>query len=142
MSNIAVIWHHTSWLMQRLTFFLLIALAGTAVGYTLACAFGFAAWLELPITLGETVYEWAGIAIQISIAILLTGLCFFLPSHKRITTLETSHRSFQIGMSDVAQAYAIAHAQDRTGVFQLSGEFDAIRERLGFLRAHPDLGQL
>ncbi len=45
-------------------------------------------------------------------------------------------------MEDVAKAYAIAHAQDRSGVFKLSGEFDAVRERLGFLRDQPDLAQL
>lgn len=33
-------------------------------------------------------------------------------------------------MQDVARA----HAADRTGVFQLSSEFDAERERLAYLR--------
>jgi len=77
-----------------------------------------------------------------AISILLVGLCFFLPSHQHITKLETSHRSFQIGMEDVAKAYAIAHAEDRSSTFKLSTEFNAVRERLGFLRDHPDLGQL
>lgn len=142
MSTTGVLLHHLSWLMQRMTFFLLIALAASAVFYTLACAFGLAGWIVWNVTLGETLYAWAGTAAQIAGTLLLAGLCFFLPSHKRITTLETSHRSFQIGMTDVANAYALAHAEDRRGAFQLSGEFDAIRERLGFLRAHPDLGQL
>ena len=80
--------------------------------------------------LGDTLYPWAGTVAQSAVSVLLVGLCFFLPSHQRITKLETSHRSFQIGMEDVAKAYAIAHAQDRSGVFKLSGEFDAVRERL------------
>ena len=142
MSQFSNFWHIASWLMQRLTFFLLIALALCALAYTAACAFGFATWIDLPLTVGETTYPTAGIVLQCAGTLLLLGLCFFLPSHKRITSLETSHRSFQIGMADVAQAYAIAHASDREGAFKLSGEFDAIRERLGFLRRHPDLAQL
>ncbi|MGH1578349.1 DNA repair protein [Planktotalea sp.] len=131
-----------SWLMQRLTFFLLIALAVGAFALTIASAVGYASWLDLPITLGDDVYPWAGAALQIVFTVLLIGLCFFLPAHNRISKLETSHRLFQIGMEDVARAYAVAHAQDRTGAFQLSSEFDAVRERLGFLRSHPDLAQL
>ncbi len=142
MSAAGHFWHVASWLMQRLTFFLLIALAvGTAV-FSLACAFGLASWINWPLMIGETVYPWAGAAAQVAVSILLVGLCFFLPSHQRITKLETSHRSFQIGMEDVAKAYALAHAADRAGTFKLSGEFDAVRERLGFLRDHPDLAQL
>ncbi len=48
--------------------------------------------------------------------------------------LENSHRRFSPGMQDVARAHAAAHAADRTGVFQLSSEFDALRERLAYLR--------
>ena len=142
MSSVASVWHIVSWLMQRLTCFLLLALAATAALFTLASAFGYAQWLSWPLQLGDQTYEWAGMAVQIALSILLVGLCFFLPAHKRISQLETSHRLFQIGMEDVARAYAVAHAQDRTGAFQLSGEFDAIRERLGFMREHPDLAQL
>ena len=142
MSAFANVWHVASWLMQRLTFFLLIALAVAAAAYTIACAFGLASWINWPLMLGDTLYPWAGTVAQSAMSVLLIGICFFLPSHQRITKLETSHRSFQIGMEDVAKAYAIAHAQDRSGVFKLSGEFDAVRERLGFLRDHPDLAQL
>ena len=42
-------------------------------------------------------------------------------------------------MQDVTRAYALAHAADREGVFQLSAEFDAVRERLTYMRNHPDL---
>lgn len=142
MSTFANVWHVVSWLMQRMTFFMIISLAVCAVVFTLSCAFGLAPWIEWSLVMGEQAYPLAGMAAQIAGTILLVGLCFFLPSHQRIAKLETSHRSFQIGMSDVARAYAIAHAHDRTGVFQLSGEFDAVRKRLGFLREHPDLAQL
>jgi chromosome segregation ATPase len=39
----------------------------------------------------------------------------------------------------VANAYHAAHVADRKGVFTLSSEFDAVRERIDYLREHPDL---
>jgi chromosome segregation ATPase len=45
-------------------------------------------------------------------------------------------------MNDVAQAYAAVHAADRKSTFQLSSEFDSVRERLAYLRDHPDLSTL
>lgn len=134
--------HVVSWIMQRATFFLLIGLAIAAVAATLMAAFGAAAFLTWPLSFGETLYPDAGMYIQIGLTALLVGLCFFLPGHDRISKLETSHRLFTIGMRDVAHAYALAHAADREGVFQMSGEFDSVRERLMYLRDHPDLGQL
>ncbi|QBF31390.1 DNA repair protein [Thalassococcus sp. S3] len=91
---------------------------------------------------GDTLFPNAGIAIQLALTAFLVGLCAFLPSNARIMALETSHRSFQIGMHDVTAAYARAHAQDRNSTFTLSSEFDSIRERLTFLRNHPDLDSL
>lgn len=79
---------------------------------------------------------------QITLTVLAVGLCFFLPSNRRIMQLENSHRSFSIGMQDVAQAYAAVHAADRAATFKLSSEFDAVRERLAYLRDHPDLSTL
>ncbi|EDZ44557.1 hypothetical protein RB2083_4072 [Rhodobacteraceae bacterium HTCC2083] len=52
----ANVWHIAPWLMQRLTFFLLIALAASATVYTIACAFGYAEWLNWSVTFGETIY--------------------------------------------------------------------------------------
>ena len=49
---------------------------------------------------------------------------------------------FRVTMSDVAQAYQAAHAADREGVFELTSEFDSVRERIEYLRRHPDLGSL
>jgi hypothetical protein len=45
-------------------------------------------------------------------------------------------------MEDVANAYWAAHEADRSGVFKMKSEFDSVRERLMFLRDHPDLGYL
>jgi hypothetical protein len=45
-------------------------------------------------------------------------------------------------MSDVAEAYRVCHAADRKGAFTLSEQFDAVKERIAYLRNHPDLGNL
>jgi chromosome segregation ATPase len=55
---------------------------------------------------------------------------------------ENSHRRFTVSMDDVARAYGAVHATDRGRNFQLSSEFDAVRERLAYLRDHPDLSTL
>ncbi|SLN38733.1 hypothetical protein ROJ8625_01793 [Roseivivax jejudonensis] len=130
------------YLMQRLAMISLVLLALGLAGYTAACALGLAAWLELPLTFGTTTYAGAGVTLQIGITVLAIALCFWLPSNARIMALETSHRRFHIGMHDVAQAYQVAHHADREGVFTLKSEFDSIRERMAFLREHPDLSDL
>ncbi|MHA6344102.1 DNA repair protein [Roseivivax sp. CAU 1761] len=129
-------------LMQRLTALVLATIALSLLAYTIACALGRADWLALDLTFGATVLEGAGPAVQIALTALAVGLCFFLPSNARVMALETSHRRFQIGMQDVARAYQVAHAADRGGAFQLKSEFDSVRERMAFLRDHPDLADL
>ena len=69
-------------------------------------------------------------------------LLLYLPSWARVRKLEASHRKFHLSMEDISRAYRLAHEADRRGVFTLSGEFDAMRERLNHLRKHPDLGHL
>jgi hypothetical protein len=128
--------------MQRVALALCAALAAALTGYTIACAASLAPWLVLPLTFGNTVYPDAGMGVQIGITALAAALVFFLPTNARVMALETSHRRFHIGMQDVARAYHVAHAADREGVFTLSSEFDSIRERLAFLRDHPDLAEL
>ncbi|MFA8385614.1 MAG: DNA repair protein [Pelagibaca sp.] len=128
--------------MQRLMFLALSLLGLGALGYTLACAFGVAPWLDMTATFGGVAYAQAGQVVQIGLTGLLLGLCAFLPANARIMALETSHRRFHIGMEDVARAYRLAHAVDRDGVFKLRSEFDSVRERMAFLRDHPDLAEL
>ena len=127
---------------QRLAFFLVVVLSVGLVGYTAACAFGLAPWLELSLTFGTTVYPDAGPLVQGLITALAVAMAFFLPTNARVMALETSHRSFAIGMRDVTRAYAVAHARDRETLFDLSSEFDSIRARMAFLRDHPDLAEL
>ena len=79
----------------------------------------------------------------IGAAFVLSALLLaFMPANWRVLALENSHRSFRMRMEDVTQAYMVAHAADREGLFQMSSEFDAVRERIVFLRDHPDLGTL
>lgn len=129
-------------ILQRLAV-LIFAVSALALGaVTVMAAFGLAPWLEFSVTIGDVVHDEAGMYAQIGLTGLALLLCFFLPSNARIMRLETSHRRFSIGMQDVARAYAVAHSADREGLFHLSSEFDAVRERLAYLRAHPDLDQL
>lgn len=128
--------------LQQISLVALVLFALALLSYTIACAFGLAAWLTLPLTLGDTLYPDAGLYLQCTVTALAVGLCFFLPTNGRIMALENSHRRFHMGMRDVARAYHAAHAADREGVFNLKGEFDSIRERIAFLRDHPDLSEL
>lgn len=132
----------SAFLLHRLAF-VTVALAGVfALIYTALCAMGFAPWLDISLGLAGQPLENAGIWFQSSLTGLAVLLLFFLPSNRRILALENSHRSFQLGMHDVARAYHHAHAADRANAFQLSSEFDSVRERLVYLRNHPDLGAL
>lgn len=128
--------------MQRLMFVAVATLGLGTLAYTLACAFGHAPWLEMTATFGGVAYPQAGQVVQIALTVLFLGLCAFLPANARIMALETSHRRFHIGMKDVARAYRASHSADREGVFKLKSEFDSVRERMAYLRDHPDLAEL
>lgn len=121
---------------------LLAVLALGALGYTIACAIGSAPWLTFTATFGDWYVPAAGMIAQIALTIVLVALFFFMPSAGRIMALERSHRNFQVSMEDVARAYHLCHTADRAGVFTMSSEFDAVRERLSYLRDHPDLDSL
>ncbi|WP_237061879.1 DNA repair protein [Loktanella sp. M215] len=122
--------------------FVVAVFAFAAVFYTLLCIAGLADWLDLTATLGGVPYPNAGPWIQGALTAMLGAMAFFLPTTVRMLALENSHRNFHIRMDDVARAYHAVHAADRAGVFTLSSEFDAVRDRLAYLRDHPDLPQL
>ena len=111
------------------------------VAASVAAAVGLLPWPDLTLGYGGQTLQ-AGMSAQLALTFLATALTFYLPSNLRMARLERSHRSFAMGMDDVAVAYRRAHAADRAGVFALSGEFDAMRARLEHLRDHPDLGHL
>ncbi|MGR3541730.1 MAG: DNA repair protein [Hasllibacter sp.] len=117
----------------------MIAIAAlAAVLATAASALGLLPWLDL------TALGWAaaGPWVQTAGAALLVALACFLPGATRVLRLEHAHRSFHLKMEDVARAYHVAHADDRSGAFRVKHEFDAVRERLAHLREHPELGSL
>lgn len=134
--------HLIQYLMQRLALAIFVLSALALLGASVMAALGQWNWISLPLTYGNVVVDNAGMYAQLGLTVLAVGLCFFLPSNRRIMQLENSHRRFAVGMEDVARAYAAVHAADRNHAFQLSSEFDAVRERLAYLRDHPDLSML
>ncbi|WP_394177872.1 DNA repair protein [Yoonia maritima] len=128
--------------MNIVCMFLVACAAGAAVVYAVLCAVGLAPWLSFSATFGQTTFLNAGQFVQILMTVVLVMLASFLPATSRVATLEASHRSFHLKMEDIAQAYYYCHAADRSGVFTMASEFDAVRERLNYLRDHPDLGSL
>ncbi len=113
-----------------------------AIAYTTAAAFGAVPWLTFTAVFGEYTVPNAGMVTQIALTVMLASLFFFMPSAGRIMSLERAHRDFRVSMEDVARAYHVCHTADRSGVFTMSSEFDAVRERLAYLRDHPDLDTL
>lgn len=121
---------------------MVVGLALILTAATVAALAGGLPWPELALSVGGTAVPDAGMWGQIALTVLALLLCFYLPANARMSRLERSHRSFAMGMDDVARAYRLAHAADRAGVFALSSEFDAMRARMEHLRNHPDLGHL
>ena len=142
MSQLRAIWHLIQFLLQRLALVLFVGAAIALFAATLMAAFDQWSWISLSLQYQGMPIENAGMYVQIGLTVLAISICFFLPSNRRIMQLENSHRRFSIGMKDVAQAYAAVHAADRAATFKLSSEFDAVRERLAYLRDHPDLSTL
>lgn len=119
-----------------------VAIAIVSVFATTGSVVGLLPWLHMPLTFGEYLIPNGGVIVQIAVTVLLALLAFFVPSTLRVKRLEQTHRDFSVCMSDIAEAYMVAHAADRESQFTLSSEFDSVRERINFLRQHPDLGHL
>jgi hypothetical protein len=130
------------YVMQRLALLFFAGCAAALTTATIMAALGNWAWIDLPVEYAGAPVEDAGMYLQIFGTVLAAAICFFLPANARIMTLENSHRRFTVSMDDVARAYGAVHAADRGQTFQLSSEFDAVRERLAYLRDHPDLSTL
>ncbi|MEM9795832.1 MAG: DNA repair protein [Pseudomonadota bacterium] len=106
---------------------------------TAAAAFGLLPWLELPLSINGTLLSNGGMLVQLTLSVLLLVLVGFLPANGRMRRLEVTNRDFHLSMADVAEAYDYVHRADREGTFQLSREFDAMRDRINWMRNHPDL---
>jgi len=129
-------------ILHSISMVLILFIGLAAIGYTIASALGITPWLTFSARFGEIVYPQAGMMTQIVVTVILASLFFFMPSAGRIMSLERSHRDFKMSMEDVARAYHVCHTADRSGVFTMSSEFDEVRERLSYLRDHPDLDSL
>jgi len=120
----------------------IVALAGASLTTTIFAAFGVLPWLDITAGVGNFAIPNAGMALQIGFTVLCVALAFFVPASGRILMLEKAHRNFKISMDDVARAYQMSHSADRSGDFTLSSEFDSVRDRMEYLREHPDLAEL
>ncbi|MFL4470887.1 DNA repair protein [Tateyamaria armeniaca] len=129
-------------LMQRLSLILFAALALCLIVMTGLATFGVVPWVTLPLEWNGAAIPAAGLYAQVALTIFALSLCFFLPANWRMMRLEDSHRRFEIGVNDITRAYHAAHAADRDGVFRTEDAFDDMRDRIGFMREHPDLGRL
>ncbi|UWQ20951.1 DNA repair protein [Jannaschia sp. W003] len=129
-------------ILQQVCTFVLALAALAMVVLTGAALAGLAPWIDLPLVIGGEPVEGAGMYVQIGFTALLLILAGFLPSNARVRRLELTNRDFHISMEDVARAYDYVHRADREGTFQLSREFDAMRDRIEWMRQHPELGEL
>ncbi len=129
-------------LLHRLAFGSILLIAFALLTSCVLAALGIWPWITLDLGLDGKPIGNAGMFVQIGLTGLAWTLVFFIPSSRRVMALENSHRHFSLGVQDVARAYHHAHAADRSDVFQLSSEFETIRERLAYLRDHPELERL
>ena len=129
-------------LMQHIASFIVVALAMISSGWWVAAMLGWAPWIQIDLALGWAAHVEAGPIIQSVMTLLLVGLCFFLPTNARVMALERSHREFKMSMWDIARAYQTVHSADRKDAFEIRSEFDSVRDRLTYLRNHPDFREL
>lgn len=127
---------------QSIASTLVVMATAALVSFAIACALGWTDWPVLTLLHNGAPLPDAGLWAVVGTAALLSAICLLIPANARMARLERSHRSFAMGLEDVAHAYRLAHATDRAGVFALSGEFESIRARMEHLRNHPDLGHL
>lgn len=127
---------------HALSLFVISAVALSALGVMVLSAIGAMPWLTMTATFGSYNFPEAGPILQLAVTAILCLMLFFVPASVRVLNLERAHRAFRVSMQDVARAYHVAHTADRAGLFTLSAEFDQVRERMAFLRDHPDMAQL
>ncbi|WP_281825615.1 DNA repair protein [Jannaschia rubra] len=129
-------------IIQQISGLVLLFVAVALLVATGGAALGLLPWIDLPVSIGGAEVAQAGMIAQIGLTLLVLLLLGFLPANARVRRLELTSRRFHLSMDDVTRAYAAVHAADRDGVFGLSREFDAMRERIEWMRNHPDLATL
>ncbi|MGB0799434.1 MAG: DNA repair protein [Planktomarina sp.] len=116
-------------------------IAGALVVVTAAAMINFLPWLDLVVSTSRGPSQ-IGPNVQMIATGLALVLLVYLPSSLRVLKLEASHREFAMTMDDVSKAYLASHEGDREGLFNLSSEFDSVRERINHMRDHPELAKL
>ncbi|MEM9551102.1 MAG: DNA repair protein [Pseudomonadota bacterium] len=142
MAQLRPLFMATASAFQQFSMLLIIVAAVACLAVTGLSFAGVLPWLEVTAAYGTEQVAGAGMIAQLTVTALFLMLLFYLPTNARVMTLETSHRRFAMNMHDVARAYHLAHSADRKGVFTLSSEFDAVKERIAYLNSHPDLEAL
>jgi hypothetical protein len=136
------IWHNISLAGHWLSIGVIACLAVVLAGATGMAIGGAIPWISLATIRTDGSTQDIGPTLQVMGTLLSLALAGTVPGALRVLRLETSHRRFHMSMDDVARAYHAAHQADRNGYFTASSEFDRVRERIAFLRDHPDLGSL
>ncbi|MEO1537627.1 MAG: DNA repair protein [Pseudomonadota bacterium] len=127
-------------IVGQLIAMLVFSIAGLAllIATGLAVA-GVLPWIELSIAFAGQQVAWAGQAAQISVTALFLLLSLYVPTNRHVMMLEATHRDFAVSMDDITQAYQAVHLADRRKAFDMTREFDSVRERFEYLRTHPEL---
>ena len=123
-------WSVAVQILNQVSMFFVAFAALASIAYTLLSALGVYPWLALSSSLGQVSGANTDMYAQIALTVIMVMVASFLPTASRMSLLENSHRRFQLNMEDVAKAYYYCHAADRSGVFEMSSEFDSVRERL------------
>jgi ribosome-associated toxin RatA of RatAB toxin-antitoxin module len=78
--------------------------------------------------------------ITVEMLLLMTALIVLALaySYRSALTIEVTRTNFQINMEDVMHAFARIFEADRNGMFHLPQQFDAINERLSWVRQQPE----
>ncbi|MGB1236048.1 MAG: DNA repair protein [Planktomarina sp.] len=133
--NPALIWLHWVGIVY------VALMASCLVAATGAAMLELMPWFDILIPTTRGAIQM-GPTIQILSTGMIMVLVMYLPSSLRVLKLEAAHRDFNLTMDDVTKAYAASHEADRAGVFNLSSEFDSVRERINHMRQHPELSKL
>jgi hypothetical protein len=120
--------------LQSTATWLAVLLTTAMALYSAACAFGLFPWPSLRVLFADGMSMDIGIWLQLGVTFFLILVSLLLPANGRMLRLERSHRSFAMGVQDVAHAYRLAPAADRAGVFaQLEPELLQLAAQMSFI---------
>ena len=120
--------------LQSTATWLAVLLTTAMALYSAACAFGLFPWPSLRVLFADGMSMDIGIWLQLGVTFFLILVSLLLPANGRMLRLERSHRSFAMGVQDVAHAYRLAPAADRAGdLAQLEPELLQLAAQMSFI---------